>query len=556
MFEVNDKKRIPAKLLFLICALIGAVCFVGIYGIRILDVTYVDWLRVNGMDLRQHFIGWCRFRHDPWHFPIGLIDSLSYPDSMSVMYTDSIPMFAVLFKLLGPVLPDPFQYFGLFVILSFALMGGFSSLLLRRFVNDDIICIIGSVFFVISPIAIYRVYYHTALSSQWIVIAALVLWVYDDMIKSEKSRIIYWSLISFICVGIHSYFLPMVGMILAATIVTRLYLKKTNFFYTVELFLSFCVSGLINIYILGGFYGDTSPSGPGLGTFNSNLNTFINSRPVGRLIPRLPLWNDFQEEGTAYLGAGILLLFAVVAAGMVFRLIRKVPEEAFHTNKIYGRITVLLVAVSIVSAVLPNISFNEKIIVWLPYPQIVEKLLGIFRSNGRLIWTATYILMTAAISFTAYTFRRYRFVAVPVIALALVLQITDLSETFEDRFETYTAFYETGTIWDEPEVSEFIDGKRDFIFLYTDNDITMQTGYYGYVHNMRQNNFYFARDIEDKVRQNNDIYFSELDNGNIRDDAVYVIKNEQYEEHRDYFDGLGADMMPLSDDHMIFKAKK
>ena len=79
MFDTKDRARIPAKFLFLICAVIGALCFIGIYGIRVLDFTNVGWLFDNDHDLRQHFIGWCRYRTDPWHFPIGLIDSLSYP---------------------------------------------------------------------------------------------------------------------------------------------------------------------------------------------------------------------------------------------------------------------------------------------------------------------------------------------------------------------------------------------------------------------------------------------------------------------------------------------
>ena len=121
MFDTDTPKRIPAGLLFALSALIGAVCFLGVYGIKVLDHTNVGWLFDNDHDLRQHFIAWCRYRSDPWTFPFGLIESLSYPNSMSVIYTDSIPIFAVLFKIIGPLLPQTFQYFGLFGIISFML---------------------------------------------------------------------------------------------------------------------------------------------------------------------------------------------------------------------------------------------------------------------------------------------------------------------------------------------------------------------------------------------------------------------------------------------------
>lgn len=550
MFDTATPKRISAKLLFVICAVIGAVCFIGIYGLYVLDFTNVGWLFDNDHDLRQHYIAWCRFRSDPWSFPIGLISSLSYPNSMSVIYTDSIPIFAVLFKLIGPLLPQTFQYFGLFGIISFMLTGGFAALLLRRFVSSDIQCMIGSVFYIISPTIVHRMYYHTALAAQWIVIACLVLWVYDDLCASNTRRIIYWGIIGFVCVGIHSYFLPMAGMILAATAFTQIVRKKEIALAVAE-FVSFCAAGILNLYILGAFYGGTSPTGFGLGTFNSNLNTFINPWEMGKLLPQLPLSNYFQYEGMAYLGAGILFLFVIVAAGMVFRMVRRIPEEAFHSDRIYGRVTMVLVAVSFLSAVLPNISFNDRTIVWIPYPSFVEQLLGIFRSNGRLIWPAMYILMTSAICFTAYTFRRYNYIGVIVVAAALMLQIVDMSDAFSQRYMLYTSQHPTDTLWDDPELSAITDGKSEFIFLYTDNDITMPTAYYGYFHDMRQNNYYFARDIDDKVREGIDQYLAELKNKNVRDDAVYVMRLEDYDANRDIIDALDAHMTTKYD-HVIF----
>ena len=554
MFDPRSQKRIPPAFLFLISALIGAVCFIGIYGTAILDFQNVGWLFDNDHDLRQHYTGWCAFRSTPWRFPFGLIDTLSYPNSMSVIYTDSIPIFAVLFKLFAPVLPVSFQYFGLFGIISFMLMGGFASILLRRFSDSDAVCLIGSLFYVMSAPVIQRMYYHTALAAQWIVIAALVLLVYDELIASNRRRFIYWALMGFVCVGIHSYFLPMAGMILAAQMIIRLSHDKDPYVPITEM-LSFSAAGLINLYILGAFYGISSASGFGLGTFGSNLNTFINPWEIGSLLPVLPLQDYFQYEGMAYLGAGILLLFAIVAAGIVIRRIRKVPEEAFHNDKIYGRVTIGLFAVSFIFAVVPNISFNDIKIVWIPYPSIVEKILSVFRSNGRLVWPAMYILITAAVSFTAYTFRRYRYVAVIVLTGALMLQITDFSHAFATRHELYTSYHPTQTLWDDPEMSAFAEGEKEFIFLYTDNDITMPTAYYGYLHGMRQNNYYFARDIDEKVSEDIRQYMSEIKGGNLRDNAIYVQKEEEYAKDPKLYDDLDAEMI-RNYDHIFFKAKK
>ncbi len=59
---------------------------------------------------------------------------------------------------------------------------------------------------------------------------------------------------------------------------------------------------------MGGFYGGSSGVGPGLGTFGSNFNTFINPINYGRLLPEMGIENVFQYEGFGYLGLGVILL--------------------------------------------------------------------------------------------------------------------------------------------------------------------------------------------------------------------------------------------------------
>ena len=61
------------------------------------------------------------FRNSGWHFPVGLMDTITYPELYSVVYTDAVPAFAVVFKILSPVFPKTFQYFGIWGLLCFIL---------------------------------------------------------------------------------------------------------------------------------------------------------------------------------------------------------------------------------------------------------------------------------------------------------------------------------------------------------------------------------------------------------------------------------------------------
>lgn len=77
----------------------GAIAFIAIYGVKILNPTYVDWLLGWG-DLSQHYLGWELFRMGDWKFPLGLTDMAAYPLETSVIFTDSIPIFALFLKYL------------------------------------------------------------------------------------------------------------------------------------------------------------------------------------------------------------------------------------------------------------------------------------------------------------------------------------------------------------------------------------------------------------------------------------------------------------------------
>ena len=57
-----------------------------------------NWL-LNG-DLAQYQIGWKFFRDDIWRFPIGLNPNFGISDGSSIIYSDSIPIFAIIWGFL------------------------------------------------------------------------------------------------------------------------------------------------------------------------------------------------------------------------------------------------------------------------------------------------------------------------------------------------------------------------------------------------------------------------------------------------------------------------
>lgn len=540
-------KKNEYLVLFIMGCLLGILCFVLVYGIKVLDFTYDAWLLNEGLDLRQHYVGWCHFRTATWKFPIGLIDSLSEPYSMSVVYTDSIPLFAVLFKIFRNILPVHFQYFGLFGIISFALQGGFSAIILRRFTDEIKMCLIGALFFVLSFPMLQRMFYHTALSAQWLILLAIILWFYYDLKKNLVRNICLFAGFGFLCVSIHSYYMFMCGLVLLLYVIedfiisrngqddTTSKVSKTGKWNGLLSLIAFALGGLFNLYILGAFYGESSVSGGGFGMFNANLNSFINPYEYGKLLPKYALMDEFQYEGSAYLGAGIIFLIVIIVVMAVFTYvknggIKKIGSGIKEYFVIHKRRTVIIagVVISTLIAAFPNFDFSNVKILHIKLPGFMYKILGICRTNGRFIWIAYYLIFISVFYFTCKNYKNDLFKI--AIMAAVLLQLMDLSDYAKEKGYYFKDYHEVNSVWEPFESIKLFDEKDKFVFLYNDSDIMMDTGFYGYLNNMSQNIFYYARPIDDVINNNIEGIKNEILAGNVDKKAIYVIRDEDYDE--------------------------
>ena len=95
----------------------------------------------------------------------------------SVVFTDSIPVAALLFKLARDALPDHFQYFGMWTFACYILQGGFGWLISGLFTRIALQRLAMTALFVLSPLLPDRGIGHYALMAHWLVLAALYLYL-------------------------------------------------------------------------------------------------------------------------------------------------------------------------------------------------------------------------------------------------------------------------------------------------------------------------------------------------------------------------------------------
>lgn len=500
----------------ILSAALGSLVFLCIYGIHVLDPGYDDWLILGG-DRAQHYLGWVGYRNAPWSLPLGMTQNLVYPYPVSIIFTDSIPLLAIFFKCLSPLLPPVFQYFGFWGLLCFALNGAVSAKILQRYLKSEASVLLGSAFFILSFQAVSRLFVHTSLAAHWLILLAVLAFVYHDAwFRRTKTGVLYWAVLAFLCSSVHLYFIPMCGIVLLGfCLLDFLKTKKPGralLFTGVYVAAAFAV-----LLLLGGFTGEISYLTSTLGDFSFNLNSFFDSMGTGFFLPALPSFPD-QYEGYAYLGVGMLTLLFVTLANLIrARLRRRTGPTPLQGQAPLLLCSSLICLAALIVAASFRVTWGQHILFEYRVPEILLKVWDAFRSSGRFAWICVYFLFLFAICADVHLCPRR--VKTAVLAFSLSLQLVDISPLLQERhgwFSTVLTFkdpYFSGQ-WDAlPQNSQLRhlliypqlpwDHLKAFAELALKNDWTI-------------NQFYMAR-VDADIRSESLTHFIDP-----REDTLYV----------------------------------
>ncbi len=499
--------------MLILSGLMGALVFLMVYGWRVLDFTNVAWLRSSGGDMTAHYLGWVFYRNTPWQWPIGLLDGITSPYKFSVIYMDSIPLFAFIFKLLSPILPEIFQYFGLFGLLTYVLQGVLGNELIYRFTGKSKESIYGSLIFIFSSTVFQRMFGHTALAFHPIILLCLLVY-FSKRDISERKGVLYWALLMILAVSIHAYFFPMVFAFVCAYYLSELISKE---WYRALIKIVICLLiCFLAMYAWGYFYGTHAMDGGGIGDYNSNLNVLINGAGLslfGRLIGITA--TDSIWEAYAYLGLGILMLVTVT----LFDIIQKKKFKNFRRKYIS---TVLLVIIFCIVSIFPIIRFGTYTLFTLNLPARINNLVGIFRSNGRFMWPVMYLIMTAVIVYAIKNFgKRGRC----LLLICVVMQILDLTPMCESKSSQVSALLSCDTTLKSEGWAQL--DKTDVYFMYDPVgggplSSTLAMGTYAIDNGLNMNDFYTSKKDNAAIVSNRNREQFEIFSGNPDDSKIYV----------------------------------
>lgn len=524
MLSENRRFTLNKGQIFLLGGLIGALAFLLIYGFAPLNPTNDVWLRGGFVeqDIQQHYAGWLFYRQSPLTFPLCIAQGINWPHGIGILYTDSIPLFAAVFRLFSAWLPAVFQYFGIYTFLCFALQGGFAALLLSLFL-DAPAALLGSLPLVFSPILIERAFRHTSLAAHFLILAALYYYV----LSHRQNRFFYKGLffINILTITLHPYFVPMTFAVTFALLLE--YAVRNRKWGGPLCYLAANLAAAVGVGALFGLFTGTAEGGSVVeyGYFGMNLNALWN--PVSRFDTKwslaLPVQNQVlgNYDSFAYLGLGVLFCLAVA---MICIAVKRQIVPLVQCAKQHWALCLICVILT-VFAISNIVTANGAILFKLPLPHSLVRLCTIFRASGRMFWPVYYLLMLFCILFCARVFRGRK--ALLALILLVAVQITDISPALMQRhnlFSDYQAAFPTqmtSDFWQQAA-----EDYQHIVSLDSLQYDPLHLALYATDHGMTTNDPFAARFDEKQLETQRQEIIAQLTEGKYDADCLYLIQDE------------------------------
>lgn len=418
------KAIITTYLLILAASL---VIFLYLFPFDIIDPMSTSWIW-RETDFQQHFLGWQFFVNEGFYqWPLTNLTSLGNGIARSIIFTDSIPLMALLLKPIARFSGLEIQYFGVFIWLSIFLQAIFSFhyLIAKRLTLSQALplCFLPA----ISPPVLFRATCHASLTAQWLIVAALLL------CESKSFRFYLWISILSLALWIHLYFFAMLFPLFALQLIRHLMDRAGTQLLDFKKILTGFAIILLQLFALGYLPRNASDAGSsGYGLFTTNLLSPFSSYPdFSILLPPFQLPYG-SEEGIIFLGSVASLMALVV-------LLTSPCRAVFMRSLCSDKSLLFLMILMLFYSVSPRISISNYSFELFGLPHVLHSSANILRASGRFAWPIYYfvllnILASFPLAITSLFKRRLKRANLTLILFCMLFfQLADLSNYASQR---------------------------------------------------------------------------------------------------------------------------
>jgi hypothetical protein len=497
--------------------LIGFIIFLSVAGIAPLNPSNIQWIQV--LDPTQQYLGWEFFRNTSWTIPPGLNPSFGMFYSNSIVYTDSIPLFAFLFKAISPLLSKNFQYLGIWYLSSLILQAYFALKLIGLITNSYWIRIVGAILFTFSPILLFRINLQSALTAHFLILAALYL----NLSPQSSRKIGAWILLILSAEMINIYLFTMVLALWLANLLDSTRLNKTlnlrkALIEAVVIFALIILCGWLTGYFA---VSETAIQGE-YGGYALNPQSLLEPNGWSLFLRSPPKENFSLTGGFSYMGVGFLLGGLLITLYTIY--VKKLGGYVVEAAKKHLYLVLVFCGLLIFA-----LSHQIQIGSWvfsIPLPEPFISIASKLRHSNRFIWPIYYFLYLAFIILVIKSFNQKYSIA--ILACITFIQIFDTSNGWLSiRSALHKSFPPADVVLKDP-FWQCAGNHYKAVVLAQPNPSIIQPNWeifstYANRYEMATNFTYFARVDRQKIKLFKDSLTQSLESGSYQKDWLYIL---------------------------------
>lgn len=387
----------------------GVTAFFIVAGHRALDPTNLALF--DDPDSVVGYLGWRFFRFSAWSFPLGLNPNYGLELSNAILFSDSNPLLAFLFKPFSALLPVPFQYTGIWLLACFVLQAWFGWQLAGLVTDHPALRLPAMGLFVFAPPFLFRLNGHFNLAGHFLILAALYLVLHT----APRRRRLAWGSLLVAAALVHAYLLAMAGALWLADLAERRRREALAWCRVLSEFVLLMVMVGLACWQSGYFsVGDGTTEG-GYGFYRLNLLSPLDANGWSFVLPDIAQ-GPGDGEGFNFLGSGVLLLLAAGLPALVrgrAGVMAGIRRRPFLAAALAGMSVYALSHRIGVGALELN----------YPLPAALVALANTFRASGRIFWPVFYTIVWGAVFWTVRGWSRSA--AAWILAAACLIQAAD-----------------------------------------------------------------------------------------------------------------------------------
>jgi len=519
--RVNTKENGRAYFSNAVPLLLGLGFFILVVGFGILNPRNVSWLLAD-FDMTLEYLGWAFYRYSPWTFPIGMNPNFGLDISSSIIFSNSLPIFAPIFKVFNPLLGEPFQFWGIWILLCFLLQTWIAWKLIGLMTSNNLLRFFASGLLAFSPSMLFQIGFHNSTVGHFPILAALYL-----IFRPQQTyRLWWWTLLLPCTLLIHPYTFAMILALWIADLLDRLFIQHEMSIKQVAKEILLVLSTTILLAWQMGYFMSVSPGETGFGTYRMNLLALFDSSGFDSQnwsylfsLPQVRAKNNY--EGFSYLGLGMILI-----------LLLALPVAAKHLGQIKQLarrfIFVLLCLLALTVFALSNQIAVGSWSFTVPISPTLFSIASILRASGRMFWPVIYFISLASIYYLIKGYSKN--LAISILGIGLVIQVADTSNGWLPiRHKINHPLTQLESPLADPFWESAAKHYKKVVRVPVWNEQAVWEKFAGYAaqYHLGTNSVFMGRVDKNKIDASNAKLQAEILSGKFDDDTLYVVEDNE-----------------------------